>query len=155
MCLREELSANKDKKIMAAFLVARNINPEAGEGTEIHIARENTASMEDDGGYSIPRGTRFPLSYTETRADLDNVGWVTYIYFPSIGVGHIEMVNVAPDYRSRGFGTKLMQFAFDDMRGKGISTVSLSVWTEEGEALFKKLGFSYEPGTGTLMVKHL
>jgi len=155
MSMGEGLSANKGKKVLAAFLVARNMNLEAGEGTEIHIARENTASMEDGEGYLIPKGTRFPLSYTEIRADLDNIGWVTYTCYPSIGVGHIEMVNVAPAYRSRGFGIKLMQFAFDDMRGKGITTVSLSVWSKEGEALFKKLGFSYEPGSGDLMVKRL
>ena len=157
MCLREGLSAGKEKKVLAAFLIERNTNPEAGEGTEIHISREDTASMEagEAKDYLIPEGTRFPISYTEIRADIDNIGWVTYVYFLSVGVGHIEALTVRPDYRSRGLGTKLMQFAMDDMRGKGITTVSLNVWSEEGEALFKKLGFSYEPGSGTLMVKHL
>jgi len=156
MCLREGLSAGKEKKVLAAFLIKRNMNPEAEGGTEIHISREDTASMEagEAKDYLIPKGARFPISYTEIRADIDNVGWVTYVYFPSVGVGHIEAVNVAPAYRSRGLARKLLQFAMDDLRDKGITTVSLSAWSEESEALFKKLGFSHETATG-LMVRKL
>jgi len=162
MCRENGISNSKDKKVLVAKLLAQNLDPkakilEAGEGPKIHIARVSTAFKEADEVYDyfMPKGTRFPLSYTEIRADYDNIGWVTYTFHPTVGYGHIEVVNVAPAYRSRGFGIDLLQFAIDDMRGKGITTVSVSAWSKEGAALFKKLGFSYEPGSGDYLVKRL
>ena len=157
ICLRNGLSGSKGKKVMAATLLAHNINLEVKEELAVHIAREETGSMgeEEAAEYFLPGGTRFPAAFIETKAELDSIGWVTYIYFPSAGAGHIEALNVAEAYRLRGFGIKLMEFAIENMRGKGITTVGLNAWTEAGVALFKKLGFTFKTARGTRMVKIL
>jgi len=48
-----------------------------------------------------------------------------------------------------------MEFAIENMRGRGIKTVGLNAWTEAGAALFKKLGFTFKTARGTRMVKTL
>ena len=70
------------------------------------------------------------------------LGHITYIYWPSVSVGHIDMIMVKEDYRRRGFGSKFVQFAIDDMKKKGIVKVSASIWSKEGENLLKALGFA-------------
>ena len=108
----------------------------------VYIAREDTALDEEAGHPALPPGVTYPISYTEVRAVIDDVGHVTYIYYPSVGVGHIEMVSVQLPYRRRGFGRKLAQFAIDNMREKGIHRVSASILSPEGAKLLKALGFS-------------
>jgi len=157
LCVANGLSSGKEKKVMAAMLLARNIDLEVKEAPTIHIVLEEAGSMgnEEAEEYFLPGGTRFPVDFTETKAELDGIGWVTFLYFPSVGAGHIEALNVAEAYRSRGFGIKLMEFAIENMRGRGIKTVGLNAWTEAGAALFKKLGFTFKTARGTRMVKTL
>ena len=122
------------------------------QDSEIVITRESTGYEEEDSGYPLPRGVTYPVLYKEVKAVIDHVGHVTYTYFPSVGVGYVEGISVAPSYRRQGFGTNLLQFAIDDMRKKGITKVGASAWSKEGEKILKAFGFIYA-GTGTFMVK--
>jgi GNAT superfamily N-acetyltransferase len=55
----------------------------------------------------------------------------------------IGMVLVDPEYRSRGFGTQLLQNAIKHLDGRQIATIKLDA-TPQGKPIYKKLGFVCE-----------
>ncbi len=110
---------------------------------EIRIVRDESAYETEEGHPALPKGVRYPVLYKEVTAVIDNVGHITYTYFPSVRSGHIEFVNVKPEYQRRGFGSKLVQFAIDDMKKKGIVKVSASILSKEGAQLLRAHGFSF------------
>jgi len=137
-CRRAGVSVSGDKKVLAAKLIAKR--PPEG----IYIARESTGYMEEESQHpALPRGVTYPILYWEVLAVIDNVGHITYTYYPSVKIGHIELVVVDPGYRRRGFGSKFVQFAIDDMKKKGIAKVSASILSKEGASLLKTLGFAF------------
>lgn len=144
-CRRAGVSVSGEKKELAAKLIAKGGDVKRMSQTcgEVHIVREGTGLDEEEGHPALPPGVTYPISYTEAKAVIDDVGHITYIYYPSVGVGHIEMVNVQSLYQRRGFGSKLVQFAIDDMRKKGIAKVSASILSKEGASLLKALGFAF------------
>lgn len=103
---------------------------------------------------ALPAEVPYPVLFKQERAVIDDIGHVTYLYFPELGVGHVEGISVAPSYQRQGFGTKLLQFALEDMMNKGITRVSASALSEAGEKLLKTFGFSYT-GKGTFMARAL
>jgi len=113
------------------------------DAKEISIARDTTAYAIEPGHPALPPDVRFPVKYHEVKAVIDNIGHITYTCYPSLRIGHIEMVNVEPHYRKQGFGSKLVQFAIDDMRKKGIVKISASILSKEGLRLLKAHGFSF------------
>ena len=145
MCIEAGLSPGGQKKKLAAKLLAHNPDAlkRAPDAKEIRIVRDETAYDEEPGHPALPEGVRYPVQYKEIKAVIDSVGHITYIYYPSVRVGHIEFVDIEPAYRRRGFGSKLVQFALDDMRRRGIVKVSASVASGEGIRLLKAHGFSF------------
>lgn len=142
MCKKAGISPNGHKKKLAAKLIALNSAP-MEKAREIRIVRDLTEYFEEPGHPALPEGVRYPVQYKEMKAVIDGVGHITYIYYPSVRVGHIEFVDVEPAYRRRGFGSKLVQFALDDMRRRGIVKVSASIMSGEGMRLLKTHGFSF------------
>jgi GNAT superfamily N-acetyltransferase len=136
-CRRAGVSVSGEKKELAAKLIAKR------PSGEVYIARETTGYNEEEGHPALPRGVTYPILYKEVQAFIDDVGHITYTYWPSVGVGHVEMINVEPPYQRRGFGSKLVQFAIDDMKKKGITKVSASILSKEGASLLKALGFAF------------
>jgi len=142
MCKNAGISPSGHKKKLAAKLIAHNSAP-MEKAREIRIVRDETAFDEEPGHPALPEGVRYPVQYKEIKAIIDGIGHITYIYYPSVRVGHIEVVDIEPAYRRRGFGSKLVQFALDDMRRRGIVKVSASIISEEGMRLLKAHGFSF------------
>ena len=144
-CRKAGLGVSGDKHDLAAKLIAKGLDVKRVTQTrgEVYIARELPAFSEEAGHPALPEGVTFPVQYTEVKVVIDDTGYITYTYWPSVGVGHIEMIMVKEDYRRRGFGSKFVQFAIDDMKKKGIVKVSASIWSKEGENLLKAHGFSY------------
>jgi len=151
MCKKAGISPSGQKKKLAAKLIAHNSAP-MEKAREIRIVRDETAYDEEPGHPALPEGVRYPVQYKEVKAVIDGIGHVSYIYYPSVRVGHIEFVDIEPPYRRRGFGRKLLQFAIDNMREKGISKVSASILSKEGTSLLKALGFSF---VNDLMVRDI
>lgn len=109
--------------------------------SEIQIVREAT-DYEKYGHPALPKETTYPVLYTEVHAAIDNIGRITYSIFPSLRVGYIELVYVVASYRGQGLSRRLLEFAIDDMRRRGITKVSAGIWSEEGASLFRSFGFS-------------
>ena len=142
MCKEAGLSPNGHKKQLAAKLIAHNGAP-TEKPREVRIVRDETAYDEEPGHPALPEGVHYPVQYKEIKAVIDGIGHVTYSYYPSVRVGHIEVVDIEPAYRRRGFGSKLVQFALDDIRRRGIVKVSASILSREGIQLLEAHGFSF------------
>ena len=142
MCREAGLSPNGHKKKLAAKLIAHNSAP-TEKAREIRIVRDETAYFEEPWHPALPEGVRYPVQYKEIKAVIDDIGHITYIYWPSVRVGHIEAVDIEPASRRLGFGSKLMQFALDDMKKKGIVKVTASIISREGFWLLKAHGFAF------------
>ena len=141
MCREAGISPSGHKKKLAAKLIAHKSAP-MEKAREIRIVRDLTDYFEEPGHPALPEGVRYPVQYKEVKAVIDGIGHVSYIYYPSVRVGHIEFVDIEPAYRRRGFGSRLLQFALDDMKKKGIVKVSASILSKEGVTLLKAHGFS-------------
>lgn len=73
------------------------------------------------------------------------VGFTTY-YYPymhQIGHGLVLFLVVDAAARGKGYGRKLLEYALNDLRKQGCTSVELAVRIENAEAqkLYKKLGF--------------
>ncbi|WP_099210179.1 GNAT family N-acetyltransferase [Thermococcus henrietii] len=63
-------------------------------------------------------------------------------------IGHVDLIEVHPDYRRKGVGRALMEFVEDVARERGVEM--LTVQPEgEAEGFYKKLGFNVEVFEGT------
>jgi len=142
MCRGAGISPSGHKKKLAALLIAHNLAP-TEKAREIRIVRDETAFYEEPLHPALPEGVRYPVQYKEIKAVIDDIGHITYIYWPSVRVGHIEAIDIEPASRRLGFGSKLMQFAIDDMKKKGIVKVSASILSKAGAQLLKAHGFSF------------
>jgi|GEM_PF-1922320 len=142
MCKKAGISPSGHKKKMAAKLIAHNSAP-MEKAREIRIVRDETEYEEEPGHPALPEGVHYPVQYKEIMAVIDDIGHITYIYYPSVRVGHIEFVAIEPAYRRQGFGSKLVQFALDDMRKQGVVKVSANILSKEGQRLLKAHGFSF------------
>ena len=149
-CRKAGLSIGRDKKELAANLILHNSTSTEGakkqseaDAKDVRIVRDETEYDEEPGHPALPEGVRYPVQYKEMKAVIDGIGHVSYIYYPSVRVGHIEFVDVEPAHRRRGFGSRLLQFAIDDMKKKGIVKVSASILSKEGVTLLKAHGFSF------------
>jgi len=104
------------------------------------------------------RGTRNPYvaRYTRLRAsalpesgDNQEYGYVAgtadYRYWPSLKLGYIENVRVSSAMRRKGLGLKLVAFALDYMRSKGIQRIYSFAVNPEGSRLLESAGFAPEP----------
>ncbi len=88
----------------------------------------------------LPKETT--ASYHEIYARIGDKGFVNYLCFPSAKAGYIEFVSVKDQYQGQGLGRQLLQFALDDMRGRGVTRVGTSIISEQGAKLFKAFGFT-------------
>lgn len=70
---------------------------------------------------------------------------------------YIALLNVHPDYRGRGIGTRLLKEAIKRSIELGVDRVDLHTWPGNIRAirLYKKLGFFWVPGTGVYMQNYL
>jgi len=104
------------------------------------------------------RGTRNPYvaRYTRLRAsalpesgDNQEYGYVTgtadYRYWPSLKLGYVENVRVSSAMRRKGLGLKLVDFALDYMRSRGIQRIYSFAVNPEGSRLLESAGFAPEP----------
>lgn len=75
-------------------------------------------------------------------------GWCTILASDRPVQSHVGTVamGLRPEWRDRGWGTKLMQAALDAGDSFGFTRVELTVYTTNprAEALYRKLGFSRE-----------
>lgn len=57
---------------------------------------------------------------------------------------HIDQMAVNPEYRSKGYGERLMQQVFDLARSLGVQTVTLNVWVfnQRAIAFYERQGFT-------------
>lgn len=96
-----------------------------------------------DGGYAVP-------SYADKRDEtivvycVDNktIGLISY-YAESFYKGILHFIVVDPAYRGRGYAEKLVRYACDDMKRKGLSSVQLLTRRDNvaAQKLYAKTGF--------------
>jgi len=72
-------------------------------------------------------------------------GTVDYRYWPSLKLGYIENVQVSSNMRRRGLGVKLVDFALDYVRSRGIQRIYSFAVNPEGFHLLESSGFVAEP----------
>ena len=70
---------------------------------------------------------------------------------------YIALLNVHPEYRGRGIGTRLLKEAIRRSIELGVDRVDLHTWPGNARAirLYKKLGFFWVPETGVYMQNYL
>jgi len=97
----------------------------------------------------IARYTRLKASAMPKSGDNADYGYVVgtaeYRYWPSLKLGYIEHVRVSSSVRRKGLGVKLVDFALDYMRGKGIKHIYSFAVNPEGARLLNSAGFAPEP----------
>jgi ribosomal protein S18 acetylase RimI-like enzyme len=64
--------------------------------------------------------------------------------------GYMNYVGVHPDFRKKGFGSKMVEFVLSELRKKGSPKVNISVRTSNAKVMgfYRKLGFSEDPVIG-------
>jgi ribosomal protein S18 acetylase RimI-like enzyme len=64
--------------------------------------------------------------------------------------GYMNYVGVHPDFRRKGFGSKMVEFVLSELRKKGSPKVNISVRTSNAKVMdfYRKLGFSEDPVIG-------
>ena len=90
------------------------------------------------------RGSAFPES-KDSQKYRYVTGTVDFRYWPSLKLGYIENVQVGSNMRRKGLGNKLVSFAFDYMRSKGIQRTYSFAVNQEGFHLLESSGFAAEP----------
>jgi len=73
------------------------------------------------------------------------IGIVDYGYWPSLTLGYIENVRIHPDMRQKGLGLRLVDFALDYLRSKGVQRVYSLAVNPEGFGLLERAGLVPEP----------
>ena len=125
------------------------------------------AMLADDilGGSRETAATDLPESYTAAfeaiQADPNNelivaeqdgslVGTCQLTYIPSLSHQgswrmKIESVRIASHVRGRGYGKKMMQFAFDRAKARGVNIVQLTSNLKRKDAIrfYEQLGFTH------------
>ena len=98
----------------------------------------------------------------EQKGQLVGAIWCRLLKNPQKGYGYIDdqtpelSLAIHPNFRNRGLGTQLMQYAFEALIAKGFKQVSLSVDQDnKAVSLYKRLGFELveEAGTAFTMKK--
>ena len=94
--------------------------------------------------YKRLRGSALPES-KNSREYGYVTGTVDFRYWPSLKLGYIENVQVSSNMRRKGLGNKLVSFALDYMRPKGIQRIYSFAVNREGFRLLESSGFTAEP----------
>lgn len=70
-------------------------------------------------------------------------GFATY-YYPAPTVGHIELLAINKQFRSKGLGKKLIEYVTTEMAKQGVKTLQLYVYPTNPEAIkfYTHLGFT-------------
>jgi ribosomal protein S18 acetylase RimI-like enzyme len=70
------------------------------------------------------------------------VGFITY-YTQELYAGRVLFLGVDKQYRSRGVARKLLQYAFADLKRKGVRTIWINTRTDNipGRKLYESFGF--------------
>lgn len=81
--------------------------------------------------------------------DASTVGFVAVRLHPDSKMGEIYMIAVDPDFQRRGIGTALTDFAFDWMKGAGMSVAMVETGGDPGHSparrTYEKAGFDLLP----------
>jgi GNAT superfamily N-acetyltransferase len=75
------------------------------------------------------------------RPDWGYVGTITYSYMPEEGVGYIELIYVWEEFRRKGYGVLLINYALDVMRKNNIKVVYTAPVRKGSPELFISLNF--------------
>ena len=94
--------------------------------------------------YRRLRGSAIPES-TDSQAHGHVGGFVDYGYWLSLKLGYVENVRVRSDMRRKGLGLKLIDFALDYLRRRGIQRIYSFAVNPEGFRLLESAGFMPEP----------
>lgn len=111
-------------------------------------------------GYQISND---PFEKAAVYVDENIIGIISYSIIYERG--EINYIITLPEYRQKGIGNKLLNYAIEDMTNNGCSTISLEVETTNIEAInlyskynFKKQGIRtnyYNGKDAYLMVKEI
>lgn len=71
------------------------------------------------------------------------VGFITY-YYTNASTSNIELLAIDKNYRSKGYGKKLIEYVMREVRSQGVNAIQLYVYTSNQSALqfYTHLGFS-------------
>lgn len=93
------------------------------------------------------------------------LGYCLGVIYPFSEQGIIASVAVHPDYRGKGIGNKVVAACLDNMKKKGISSVTLNVRLSNitAQTLYKKLSFNkhrliptyYQDGEDAIEMKRI
>jgi GNAT superfamily N-acetyltransferase len=109
-----------------------------GEPNEVGTQNPYVAS------YRRLRGSAIPQS-GDSQARGHITGTIDYGYWPSLKLGYIENVRVRSEMRRKGLGLKLVDFALDYLRSRGIRRIYSFAVNPEGFTLLESAGFVPEP----------
>lgn len=133
-----------------------NYNPNDYEGVTTLIKEEwpklfmqpeydpkivNTMLIHNHPGYIAYRDKKL---FIKVLRDEDKIsGFATY-YYPSATIGHIELLAINKQYRSKGLGKKLVEYVATEVARQGAKTLELYVYTNNQHAIkfYTNLGFS-------------
>ncbi len=86
---------------------------------------------------------RDPAGILVVEVDGRIVGFITMWQDKEAGIGHIPNISFIPEYRGKGLGRKLIQYALDQFRQNGLTHARIEtlVQNEVGNHLYTSMGF--------------
>jgi ribosomal protein S18 acetylase RimI-like enzyme len=104
------------------------------ENSPTHPSFMTTGRLQEDRN----KGVRFFGLFTGDR----HIGFIA-IERADAALYYVERLAVLPEYRHRGYGKKLMEFAFEYVRANGGKKVSIGIINEQAvlKNWYKELGF--------------
>lgn len=101
----------------------------------------NTMLIQNNPGYIAYRDKKLFIKVLRDEEKIS--GFATY-YYPTATIGHIELLAVNKQYRSKGLGKKLVEYVAAEVARQGAKTLELYVYTNNSHAIkfYTHLGFS-------------
>lgn len=128
----------------------RAITVEAFDGVSIDQAMEREYGLINGQNWQWRKGrhldadvAREPEGIFVAEIDGEIAGSISTWRDHDAGVGHIPNITFRPEYRGRGLGRRLIEYALDHFRNSGLTHARIEtlVQNEVGNHLYQSIGF--------------